>query len=336
LIEQNGQPEQPDLRAALFAAWPALERWQARLTSNHRIRKARQKIGSRSFQRSFHTIIIIAFVTFVGLAVYRYWSELQQYDWRADLRYVLLAVAVFPLAYLPTAWCWHWLVRRISSFTNGRVNSHIYFMSSLGRYIPGGIWYIAGRAYWYKDYQVPTSHVIIGTIWENLIFATSGLIVYAFLGWQQILVACLILAATPLLYSAILNRLVTLAYQKLGQDPPQSVPPSDVLSMLGILCIAWSAAGLMLWWVANAVHPLEQGVLPTLTGFWGLASAVSVFAAYLLGGLGLRELTLGVLLSQVLPVPVAAVIALAFRLVMTVSEAIWALVFSGLTRSKTH
>jgi len=114
LNEQDDRSERPDLMAAMVSAWPIVGRWQARLNNSQRVQFLLRLARSPSVQRVLRASIVIAFVTFVGLAVYRNWAELQQYDWHADVRYLALAVVAFPLAYLPTVWCWHWIVRRIS------------------------------------------------------------------------------------------------------------------------------------------------------------------------------------------------------------------------------
>ena len=48
----------------------------------------------------------------------------------------------------------------------------------------------------------------------------------------------------------------------------------------------------------------------------------------------LSFLTLSALLGQLIPMPVAIVVALAFRLALTASEGVWALTISWLTRSR--
>ena len=320
----------------MIAAWPVLGRWQARLNNHPRVQFLLRLARSQGFQRVLRAAIVATFVAFIGLAIVRNWAELQQYEWHADLRYLLIAVVAFPLAYLPTVWCWHWILRRISGFSSLRINAHIYFLSSMGRYMPGAIWYIAGRAYWYKEQKVPTSHVIIATLWENVIFISSGLIIYALLGWQQGTIAVLAIILTAFLFPMILNRLVGFAQRRVGQDQLPPVRPVDVLVLYAALGFAWIAGGCLLWWVANAIHPLELDVLPYLIADWGLVGAVSVIAGFLVGGLGIREIALSALLGQVMPLPVALVVALVFRLTLMVSEALWALTLSVPTRPKVR
>lgn len=334
LIEQNEHPERPDLKAAAIANWPQLAKLQAWLNGQTWFRFSLNLTRQKAFQRWFRIIVVVAFLTFIGAALYKNWNDLQEYRWQIDLRYLILTVVAFPAAYLPTVWCWHHLMRRTSSFSNARANTHVFCISSLGRYVPGFVWYIAGRAYWYRDYDVPGSHVVISTIWENLVFLTSGFLIYLFLGSQQIIIGGLALILVILLYPRLFNHLLYLANEKLGTKPIGRVGPLDVLALLVALGVAWAMGGILLWWVTNAIHPINASVIPRLIGSWGLAGAVSVIAAILVGGLGIRELTLGALLAQIIPPPVAIVVALVFRLVLTLAEALWALSLGWITGFK--
>jgi len=168
------------------------------------------------------------------------------------------------------------------------------------------------------------------------VFISSGLIIYALLGWQQIPIATLAIIATVFLYPTILNRVVRLAQGRLGQAQLPPMRPVDVLLLYVALGFAWIAGGCLLWLVADAIHPLEADVIPFLIADWGLAGAVSIVAGFLIGGLGIREVTLSAMLGQVMPLPVAVVVALVFRLILTVSEALWALTLSALTRPKVR
>lgn len=324
-MAENEPEERVDLLAAAVAAWPVLAKWQRRLATSPRFQALQRLWQNQRFQQGLRVAILASFVLFMGVAVYRNWNELRQYPWRLDARYAALAVASFPLAFVPTIWCWHWIIRRIGGHAEWRVNTHIFCMSSLGRYVPGAIWYVAGRAYWYRDYGVSVAQVALATLWENVVFITSGLIVYLLLVPHRLWLAGLIAVAAVALYPPLLNALG----RRVQLAPLRWL---DVLALLGTLGLAWLAGGVLLWGLANAFSPLSIDTVPFLTGIWGMAGAVSIVAGFLVGGLGIRELTLGALLGQVLPLPVGVAVALAFRLMLTVSEGLWVLILGWLTR----
>jgi hypothetical protein len=334
LTERDSQTENPSLKEALVTAWPMLGRWQNRLANDRRIQAIRDVLQHGAVQRALRVGIVGIFVLFVGLTVYKNWTELQAYDWQADLRYILYAGLGYPLAYFPTIWCWHWIIGRVSGFSDARINTHIFSLTSLGRYVPGAIWHIAGRAYWYQEQNIPGSQVVIGSVWEATVFVTSGLLMYTLVGWRQMGLVSLVILLLVVLLPVALDRLLALTWRRLGLSPLPSMRPLDILTLYGLLGIAWAGGGLLLWWVTNAIYPLEASAIPSVIGIWGLTGAIGIIAGFLVGGLGIREFTLSALLGQLIPMPVAIVVALAFRLVLTASEGVWALTISWLTRSR--
>ena len=331
-VEQGLQPA-IDLVGAACATWPLLGRWRSRVAASRRVQSVLDVVRSPSFRRKAQAAIVLVFVTFIGLAVYRNWSDLQAYEWRADVRYPLLAFAAFPLAYLSNAWCWHRIISRVSTQEGVRANAHIYFLSSLGRYVPGGIWHIAGRAYWYRDRGVPGYQVVVASVWENTIVVVSGLIVYALLTPGLEILGGAAAVISTLVLPAVLNRVVGGAGKKLGLRSG-SVRALDVVVLYGLIGVAWAVGGGILWLVINAAFPLEVAAAPAVIAAWGLAGAVGMVAGVLVGGLGIREITIGALLAQIVPVPVAMIAAIGFRLVVTASEMVWALALSWLTGRK--
>jgi hypothetical protein len=105
----------------------------------------------------------------------------------------------------------------------------------------------------------------------------------------------------------------------------------DVLSLLGLSALAWIGGGLVLYVLANAVMPVPPTYIPALIGAWAASGAVSLSAGLLVSGMGLREVTLTVLLGSLVPLPVAVAISVLFRVLLMLGEFVWALVFAALT-----
>jgi len=79
------------------------------------------------------------------------------------------------------------------------------------------------------------------------------------------------------------------------------------------------------------VTPIPLAQLPALVGAWAASGAISLSAGLLVSGMGLREVTLTVLLGYLVPLPVAVAISLLFRVLLMVGEFVWALIFAALT-----
>jgi hypothetical protein len=99
-----------------------------------------------------------------------------------------------------------------------------------------------------------------------------------------------------------------------------------------VMFIAWAGGGLILFVLAQAIYPLSWSMYPALIGAWGAAGAVSLTVGIGIQGLGIREITLSAILSLIMPPVIAIILAVVFRLVLTVGEFLWVMLFIWLTK----
>jgi hypothetical protein len=74
------------------------------------------------------------------------------------------------------------------------------------------------------------------------------------------------------------------------------------------------------------IFPVPLAYLPAVASFLVISGVISHLAFFIPAGLGIREVSLSLLLSAYVPFGIAVVIALVFRLWMTLSEVFWTLV----------
>ncbi|MFC4536177.1 lysylphosphatidylglycerol synthase domain-containing protein [Sphaerisporangium dianthi] len=84
--------------------------------------------------------------------------------------------------------------------------------------------------------------------------------------------------------------------------------------------LSWVVTGLHLWPLAIAMGAPPGRSLALCVGAFTLATSAGIAAVFIPDGIGVREAVLTAALTLVLPAPAAAVVALASRLVSTVSE----------------
>jgi uncharacterized membrane protein YbhN (UPF0104 family) len=86
--------------------------------------------------------------------------------------------------------------------------------------------------------------------------------------------------------------------------------------------LSWVVTGLHLWPLAIAMGAPPARSLALCVGAFTLAGSIGIAAVFIPDGIGVREAVLTAALTVVLPAPAAAVVALASRLVSTVSEVV--------------
>lgn len=289
--------------------------------------------------------LLVVSLFFLGYVLYRgretLWDTLRQ----VDARLLGLAFLLYPLGLVPVSWAWHRLMARLGGCPDWHTNVRLYNLSSLPKRIPSSAWYIASRVVLYRDQGVDSALTLTATALETIWLVLSGLSIYllslpfgdlagetAQTDGRLVVVAgaCLALTLASPLWSPLLLRGARWFLARLGISVAVQLNARDVPPLLGLAGLAWVGGGVVLYVLANAVTPVPLAHLPALIGAWAAAGAVSLSAGLLVSGMGLREVTLTVLLGNLVPLPVAVAIALLFRVLLMVGEFVWALVFAAL------
>jgi glycosyltransferase 2 family protein len=293
--------------------------------------------------RFWTALQFIAGAFLVGLAVRSIvlnWQTLraQPIDWRITPGWIGLSVLVVFLGYVVLIEAWRRVVLSMGERLPFWTAVRIWFLASLGKYVPGKVWAVAGAAVLARRAGVDPSAAVAGALVLQALALGSGAVVVAFTARQAfqsagqgmlpiavaVLLVCIIgigvLASQPLL-----NRLSRLL--------PNSLPPLRAVQpfMLGLAfaanVTAWTAYG-------AALVLLTWGVLPDVRLDW--AQAIGVFTcSYLVGfialfapgGLGPRESVFLLMLAGDIGLKPAAGLALASRLLLTGTEVLPAVPF---------
>lgn len=209
--------------------------------------------------------------------------------------------------------------------------ARIWTISSLGKYIPGKVWAIAGMAVMSQRVGVSGAAATGSAIIMQLIsIATGTIITFALIGTRfldevlpgaslaAIAIAVIALICVLALTSPSLTRRIGFVVGR--PDAVKPVEPESLAAALFTNFIAWAGYGL-------ALQLLLLGTIENLTLDW--ATATGAFAAsYLIGylalivpgGAGVREIFLILLLRPSIGLAPATALALASRVVLTVNE----------------
>jgi hypothetical protein len=248
---------------------------------------------------------------------------------------LLLSLIPHALAFALGGVGWALIVKKIDASQSIRGSFRIYFLSSIGRNLPGGFWHIAGRVHLHKRAGGSGTATIVATGVELVLAVLAGTAIYAIAvltnsvnsliprGW---LIALLLVEAV-LLWPPIFNRVVNWSIQHSTDEDVSSITvgAGTILQWIGLYLVILFMGGVVLCVVGNAVYPLEWQRLPGLAGAWGISMAVSGLTFWLPVRLGIRDGILAMALSEQMPLSAAVVIAALWRVWISVSEILWAL-----------
>ncbi len=285
------------------------------------------------------TLFVLLSLAVIARVIWGNWDLLSGYNWQLRPVYLLYALIFFGLDFFLALWAWHLLVARLANYHNLRQSIKIYLYANLARRIPGSVWYIASRALLYQAEGVSKTSTSLLSGLELAFFILSGvaatLLTLPF--WQPALRSqsqISLLEQEPLLGVLLIPLALLLVHPRvLGWLWRKVSPEQDILALswrdtilwLGVYILTWVLGGGVLFSIINLFYPLPLNHFIMIVGIWSLAGVVSLAGFITISIFGLREISLALLLTLVMPGPVALVIAVTIRLIWLSGELITSL-----------
>ena len=269
-------------------------------------------------------------------------QQIEDFEWQPDWFSLVASALILWISYLFNPVGWVWLSHHAGCKVNTKDLTSAWFISQLGRYVPGKIWLFAGRVGFLKSHglstfratSVPFLEVLFTVaaaglaatipiiLTENLSFADSGLRTVILAAGGCVLVIPLLTPIQRWLYKL-----------KYGSIPETLTLPgaTGTLKLLLLYSGLWWLRGLtlFLWLKGFGIQSID---------FWICCAAapLSWLAGYIVflvpGGIGIREATAVALLAPSEATgPVLAVIA-GQRVLLSIAEVFFALLSAGKAR----
>jgi len=300
----------------------------------------------RGWLRRIGTIAFVgASFLFLALAVARQRDQLSAFDWRIEPLRLGASVLALTAVLAGGVAIWSGVLRRFGVRVPFPALARIWFLSSLGRYIPGKIWQFVGVAELSRAAAVPA-----------LVGITSLLVYMGFVVLAAWMVSVYLLpasalgpfaavavparAASPLLllllHPKVLGGVVGWAARLLRRSlAPWQGTWRGAVALLAACVVQWLGFGVAFFLFVSSLTSVTPAQLPALTGAFALAFLAGYVAFIAPAGLGAKDGALALLLTTALPFPigVAAALSVAARVWSIAGDALPALLFLRALRS---
>ena len=100
----------------------------------------------------------------------------------------------------------------------------------------------------------------------------------------------------------------------------------DTLTWIINYILAWLFGAFVFYSTINFFYALPISELPQLIGIWSFAGAISLAGSLTISIIGLREISLALLLAPFLPAPIVLIVAIGIRIVWVLGEFLSALI----------
>lgn len=290
-------------------------------------------------------ILSLVIIPFLGYAIYKEREILKTFTWDFQWQYLLFASVFHMLALTLMQINWHMMIRFLTPSHHWLNDFSIYAISLASRRIPTPLLYIGGRFYLYPSEKTKPQVIALATGLEITLIGLAGVIFYILvLPFYSIvpgpfpselvvvisLIGLFILFVFPNLSKDLLNFFL----RKISKEPLETnLSILSLVSWLFIYIIVWLIDGIALHFVSSALIA-DVIILPDTLGISTLASLVGFVGQFLPVGFGLKELTYSALYNRWYPFGVGVVIAISYRILLTIVEIFWAWLWKQLLSFK--
>ncbi|MFC1476095.1 lysylphosphatidylglycerol synthase transmembrane domain-containing protein [Candidatus Zixiibacteriota bacterium] len=276
----------------------------------------------------FFMVVFLVISYFLGRSIISQWALIRDHSWQIDYRWLAGSMLVLWIVSFHIINLWRYILFTVSGkWLKFGGAFRITILSNLGKYLPGKVWAVMGMFYLLNREGYSTASALACSVLHQTFTLIAGAIFIFIILGQEIFhgmsVAFLGLGALLsiiILYPPIFSGILNWGLRMLKREPlVVRLTFAKSIFLLLLYILSWTMYGTSFWCLLHAL-----GIQPE--SFW--LSVATFDAAYLLGflaifapgGLGVREGVLTVLLSATITPGLAALIAVASRLWMTLFE----------------
>jgi len=201
--------------------------------------------------------------------------------------------------------------------------------TQIGKYVPGKVWYMVGRVYVGKKESIEGKSLALSMVLEACLLHVTGGVIFLIstviagnykIGWL-IISAVLIITAVIILHPKILGHVVNFFLRILKKPQIHSTLAYGQIAKVSVYFFGlWIGQVIGFYLLISAIYPIPFSYIVHLASAYTLAWISGSVALFAPGGLGVREGVMTLLLSPVLPTPLAIAISFIARVWITVFE----------------
>lgn len=290
-------------------------------------------VSRRQLIALFLTLITLIIA---GNIIYINKDTLRGYDWKFAPGLLVLSFVFYSIGIVLAVFIWGQILDVLARPVPWRDHLYNYCISNLSRRLPLPMAHIGVRLILYPHRVIAPSAISSGSMLEMALMTLSGLFVSIVTGVLRA-DRSLVRMTIPIIVGGVLC--CFLVFYLLGKK--RIVPGIKNLSiwrLIGWFLIygsLWCIGGIAFFFIVQAFWDVSETTvgIGTIINAWTVSGLVALVAAMMPMGLGLRELTLGLLSAEILPQGVAILIAIISRLAFMIYELLWALLSLLLTKN---
>ncbi len=293
---------------------------------------------SKRWTRHLVTGLKLAIFALLCYAIYHALAtgnqQLSQHEWHVEPWWLVASGAIYLASLIPPAIFWYRILLATDQPVTLGESVRAYYISQLGKYVPGKWMVILLRRVLLRDRKVEHTVVAASVFFETFTFLAVGAAISAIVLviWHPSQLPLIATAAgsvvllgaptAPFLFEFLLRKLGVTRLNPTAGRKFRKISWNMLFGGWIILAVGWLLQGASLWATLRGLGATEHGPFHELS-LHTTAVALSVVAGFLSqipGGLAVREWVSAQLIEPIYGPSVAIVSAIFYRLVLVVSE----------------
>lgn len=283
----------------------------------------------KQLQRILTAIFVLVIFYFLTRHLVTNWSQIPFAELRFDPASIAASFLCLAAYFLVLTRGWSAIVAELGGRVAYPRAFWIMSTSQMAKYLPGGVWYTLGRVYLAKAERVTEEIGLLSVVFETFLLMLTDLVIFLaavnFVQGEPVLSPALsavfIAVILALLYPPLLNGLLNLALRVLRRPAVRLRAKYAAILRLSVYFFAvWLAQIAGFYFLIRAVYPVPLAHLPNLATAYTLSWITGFVVLFAPGGLGVREGMMTILLSPILPLPLAIAVSFLARVWITVFE----------------
>lgn len=280
------------------------------------------------------SFLLLAFsIIWLGLKIYSSWEDLSTFKLEIRYEFIFYSFLLYLIQWCFIIFAWKSIMNSLDTPLKFFQHAKIYGYTNIMRRIPAGfLFLLAARANAYKDQDISIKTSAVGSFLEIFFVLLTGLTIIPiaafYLGYISIIIALilsvfLLFLELYIIQPSVLLKLLTIAHYHPIQEKTKY---NTTLSWFLIYVLIWILGGIGLFLIINMFVDYPISGLPITVCTWILSSLISYITIISPSGLGVKEISLTLLLGVFLSDPLPVLVALGIRVIWTIYDVILGLI----------
>ena len=285
----------------------------------------------RTLKRLVTFALVVLVFFFLIRNLIQNWSKIPFDDLHFNIPMIMLSFCALAIYFIIYSRSWQSIMRALNAPISFAQSTWMIATTQVGKYLPGKVWYMIGRVYVGKKANIDAKKLALSMVLETCLVYITGGIVFSLTTliagnyntiWLIISIILTILAII-VIHPRFLGPISNFFLRILKKPEIQLTLGYRKTSMISVYFFGiWITQIIGFYFLIKAIYPIPFLSIFNLASAYSLAWISGSLALFAPGGLGVREGVMALLLSSVLPTPLAIAVSFVARVWITIFEVV--------------